>query len=208
MRHKKARHQLNRFTSWRKATLKSLARNILTRQRITTSVSKAKAAQPMIEGLISLAKRNTLSAKRKAASILNNDHILVSRLFNDIGPRFKDRMGGYTRIVNLGYRRGDNSKLAVFELTEIKEELLKKAKKEKTAKSEPAAEAEKIQKSAVEKTTRKPESKKPEEKKAEEVKPKTKVALEKKYPVEKTKKPTKRFLGGLKSIFKKERDSL
>ncbi|MFH1413548.1 MAG: 50S ribosomal protein L17 [Candidatus Omnitrophota bacterium] len=207
MRHKKSRHQLNRFTSWRKATLKSLARNLLTQQRIRTSVSKAKAVQPMIEGLISLAKRNTLSAKRKAASILNNDHGLVSRLFNDIGPRFKDRMGGYTRIVNLGYRRGDNAKLAVFELTKIKEELLKKPKK-KVAKSETTAEEEKTQKPTQEKTVKKPEIKKPEEKKPEEKEPKTKVALEKKHPVEKTKKPTKRFLGGLKNIFKKERDSL
>ncbi|MBU0709870.1 MAG: 50S ribosomal protein L17 [Candidatus Omnitrophica bacterium] len=208
MRHRKSRHKLNRFTSWRKATLKSMSRNMLIQQRMRTSVTRAKAARPMIEALITLAKRNTLSAKRKAASILDNDHGLVNRLFNDIGPKFKDRIGGYTRIIKLGRRRGDDSELAIFELTEINQELIKKPKKKKIAKSETPAEETKVKGSAEEKKAGKPETKKPEEKKSEEIKPKAKVAVKEKLRAEKTKKPTKRFLGRLKNIFQKERDSL
>src|SRR4030042_3512971 len=119
MRHRHKRLQLNRFTSWHRATMKSLARSLLLSQSIKTTLQRAKAARPLIERLISLAKENTLSAKRQANKILD-DHVLVSLLFNDIGPRFLKRTGGYTRIINLGSRRGDNAKTVIFELTEIK----------------------------------------------------------------------------------------
>ena len=124
MRHKKQRNLLNRFTSWRKSTLYSLARSLLIHQRIRTTLHRAKAVRPLAEKLISLAKLNTLAAKRQAAKILN-DHQLVSMLFSDIGPRFAKRQSGYTRIINLGVRRGDDAKLVIFELTEIKEKKIK-----------------------------------------------------------------------------------
>lgn len=187
MRHKRARLQLNRFTSWRKATLKGLARNLLIRQSIRTTAAKAKAAKPLAEKLISLAKLNTLSAKRTAFKMLG-DHRLVSLLFGDIGPRFTNRTGGYTRILNLGVRRGDNAKLVIWELTEIKKKEIKKPKKEKEVKPE--------EKEAVV----------PEKPSAGEQKPKTGVATKEKPPI--VKKPSKKFLGGLRNIFKKERDSL
>lgn len=188
MRHSKKRLQLNRFTSWHEATLKSLAQNVLTRQSIRTTLHKAKAARPLIEKLISLAKENTLAAKRRAFQILNS-HSLVSLLFNEIGPRFLKRQGGYTRIINLGSRRGDNANTVIFELTEIKLKEKKAAKKDKEEEFEEEGERE------VSK-----------EKPVEEKRPEGRAAVKEKPPI--TKKPTKKFLGGLRNIFKKERDSL
>jgi large subunit ribosomal protein L17 len=190
MRHAKARHQFNRFTSWRDATLKSIARNLLIQQSIKTTKSKAKAAQPLLEQLITLAKTNTLFAKRQAYRILG-DHKLVSLLFSDIGQRFANRVGGYTRIIGFGTRRGDSAELVIFELSEIK----RKEKRKPAKKEEPKKEEAK---------TEKPVS--GAEAQAEEKKTKTAVAVKEKPP--ETKKPTKKFLGGIRNIFKKERDSL
>ncbi len=191
MRHKKSRHQLNRFTSWHKATLNSMARSIIIYQRINTTLAKAKAARTLIEKLITLAKEDTLANKRRAFKVLN-DHKLVSLLFNDIGPRFKNRVGGYTRILNLGVRRGDNASLAILELTEIKKDEKKSVKLEKAKeiklRQEKKAGAETEQPVVEEKHAKKDGhvSEKPDAEK----------------------KPTKKFLGGLRGIFKKERDSL
>jgi large subunit ribosomal protein L17 len=190
MRHRKAKFLLNRFTSWRKATLVSLAKNLLIHQSIRTTLAKASATKPFVDKLISLARDNSLAAKRQAYKILG-DHKLVSLLFNDIALRFTNRTGGYTRILRLGQRRGDNAQLVILELTEIKKKERKKPKKEK------------------EKEIKVPEEKKPEEikeKLVEEKKPQAEVAVKEKPPI--TKKPTKKFLGGLRKIFKKERDSL
>ncbi|MFA5411068.1 MAG: 50S ribosomal protein L17 [Candidatus Omnitrophota bacterium] len=190
MRHKRKRHQLNRFTSWRKATLASLARSVLKYQSVKTTKTKAQAAKPLVEELISLAKLNTLAAKREAYKILN-DHHLVSLLFNDIGARFAKRSGGYTRVLNLGFRRGDNAQMALLELSEIKKkEPKKRPKKEKT------------------KEAGQPETTGKEVKPAgEEKKPRAETAVKEEKPPM-VKKPTKKFFGGLRSIFKKERDSL
>ncbi len=186
MRHKKSKYQLNRFTSWRKATLISLARSLIIHQSIKTLLSKAKAVRPLIEKLIFLAKRNTLTAKRQAAKILN-DHRLVSKLFNEIGPRFTQRGSGFTRIINLGVRRGDNARTAIIELTEIKKIEPKKPKKEIKA-------AEVIKPEVI------------KEKPSEEKKLEGKVAVKEKPPL--LKKPSKKFFAGLRNIFKKGRDSL
>jgi len=187
MRHRKTRSLQNRNTSWRRATLKSLARNLLLHQRIKTTVQKAKAARPLIERLISLAKENVLSGKREAFSILG-DHALVHLLFTEIGPRFSKRVGGYTRIIRLGLRRGDSASLALLELTEIK----KVEKKHKKIKVEKAQDEKKTEEA--------------KEKVVEEKKLKADVAVKEKPPL--TKKPQKKFLGGLRNIFKKERDAL
>jgi large subunit ribosomal protein L17 len=187
MRHARRRLQLNRFTSFRKATLLSLARALLIQQQIKTTLHKAKATKPLIDKLILLGKKNSLSAKRQAYKILGN-HRLVSLLFNDIAPRFVNRTGGYTRILNLGPRRGDNAQLAILAFTEIKEKEIKKIKPETEKKPE-----------IVEEKPAKEEKIRPEM-------PKPEVAVKEKPPI--TKKPTKKFLGGLRGIFKKERDSL
>lgn len=184
MRHNKSRYQLNRFSSWRAATLKSMARNLLLRQSIKTTKVKAKATQPLVEKLITMAKQGSLSAKRRAFSVLQ-DHALVNLLFNDIGKRFAGRAGGYTRTIFLGKRRGDNAEMVIFELTEIKKKETKKHKKEKPAAKEAAQEE------------------KPQE---QEKKTASDIAI-KERPRE-AKQPKKKFLGGIRKIFKKERDSL
>ncbi|MFY9402715.1 MAG: 50S ribosomal protein L17 [Candidatus Omnitrophota bacterium] len=175
MRHADKRFKLNRFTSWNKATLNSLARNMIIHQAITTTLVRAKASRPLIERLISLAKKNTLTAKRRAFQVLGS-HKLVSKLFNDIGPLFDKRPSGFTRIILLKRRRGDNAQLVLFELTERKTKEPKKQKKIKEVTVEPNTEETKAQQ--------------PREK------------------IEEPKKPTKKFLGGIKKIFKKKRDSL
>ncbi len=182
MRHAKIRLQLNRSTSWRKATLISLARALIIHQQIKTTLHKAKAVKPLADRLISLGKKNSLSAKRQAYKILS-DHRLVSLLFKDIAPRFANRIGGYTRILNLGVRRGDNAQLAILAFTEIKKRESKKVKTETDKKTEISI-----------------------EKPIKEEKPKTEVATKAKLPI--AQKPQKKFLGGLRGIFKKERDSL
>jgi len=192
MRHRKAKSLLNRFTAWRKATLKSLARNLLIHQSIRTTREKAKAVRPMAEGLISLAKKNDLAAKREAFKLLG-DHKMVSLLFTEIGPRFAKRNGGYTRIINLFKRPGDDANLVVLELTEIKKKEVPKHKKAKEIKPETEI------RSGV--TEEKPAEEKKEERKSE-----TGIAVKEKPPI--TNKPSKKFLGGLRNIFKKERDSL
>lgn len=179
MRHAKKRLQLNRSASFRRATLISLAKGVLIYQSIKTTKQKAHAAKPLIEKLISLGKNNSLAAKRQAYKILG-EHRLVSLLFGNIAPRFVNRTGGYTRTLLSEARRGDNAQLAVLELTELK-------------KKEPV----------------KPEKK---EKGAEIQEAKPQIAKEKPRPFEEKKpiikKPVKKFLGGLRNIFKKERDSL
>lgn len=189
MRHRKSKSLNNRFTSWKKATLISLAKSILIHQTIVTTKTRASSAQPLIERLISLAKENSLAAKRQAYKIIG-DHRLVSLLFGQIGPRFKDRLGGYTRIFNLGARRGDGAKQVIFELTEIKRKEKKKPQKAKGQEEKPAEAVQEPQAGPVAQKQTKTE-----------VAPK-----EEKPPI--SKKPAKKFLGGLRKIFKKERDSL
>ena len=187
MRHRQKKLQLNRFTSWHKATLKSLVRNLLIHQSIRTTKARAKAAKPLVDELISLARLNTLAGKRRAFAVLG-EHKLVSSLFDEIGPRFKNTVGGCTRIINLGERRGDNAQLVIWELTEIKKKEVKLPKKEKETRVEGEPEAVSEKPPAIEK------------------KPKAETAIKEKPPI--TKKPSKKFLGGLRKIFKKERDSL
>lgn len=186
MRHSDKRLQLNRYTSWRKATLSSLAKSLLVYQTIKTTRHRAFAVKPLIEKLITLAKQNSLTAKRQAYKVLG-DHKLVSLLFSDIGPRFNNRVGGYVRILNLGKRRGDDADMVVLALTEIKKKEIKKPKKEVKAEERTGEKAE--------------------EKAIEEIKPRTETAVKpEKHP--EAKKPQKKFLGGIRNIFKKERDSL
>jgi len=188
MRHKQKRLQLNRFTSWRKSTLIGLTKNLFIQQSIKTTLHKAKAVKPLVEKVISLAKLNTLAAKREVFRILQ-DHKLVGLALNEIGPRFAKIQGGYTRIINLNKRRGDDAQIVLLELTEIKKKEVKKPKKEKEIIPEEEKRAGIIK-----------------EKPIEEKKPEVATAVKEKPPI--IKKPTKKFLGGLRNIFKKERDSL
>lgn len=140
MRHGMAGNRLSRNSSLRKATVRDLAKATLIAQRICTTEAKAKEARKLVDKLITLGKKGTLAAKRRAFSILT-DHKLVSDLFVKTSPRFKNRIGGYTRIIKLGTRRGDNAALAYLELTEKEIIIISKSKSAVTAKKEKVPEA-------------------------------------------------------------------
>ncbi|MDW8237852.1 MAG: 50S ribosomal protein L17, partial [Aquificaceae bacterium] len=102
----------------RLALYRSLARSIILYERIETSVERAKAVKPFVERLITLSKKGDLSARRLALSMLP-DRKAVKKLFDDIGPRFESRNGGYTRIIKLATKRpGDGCELAIIEFVE------------------------------------------------------------------------------------------
>lgn len=116
MRHLKSGRNLGRPKSHRDLLLANLATSILDKERIITTVSKAKEARSVVERLITFGKKGGLNSIRIAAKTISNKTIL-HKLFSDIAPSFKDREGGYTRIIKLGERKGDNALLCIFELT-------------------------------------------------------------------------------------------
>ena len=134
MRHAKAKRKLNRYSSWRKATVRDIVKATLARQRICTTLIKAKEARKLVDRLITLGKKGTLAHKRRAFAVLC-DHRLVSELFKKTAPRFARRQGGYTRIIPVSNRRGDNARMAYLELTEKEEMVLSKAKSAATSKA-------------------------------------------------------------------------
>jgi large subunit ribosomal protein L17 len=125
MRHKKAGYKLKRDPSARKALFKGLVTSIIQEERVVTTVPKAKAVRPLVEKMITLAKRDdTLHARRQAAAFLETPDA-VKKLFDKLGARFGQRNGGYTRIVRLGPRKGDGAEQAMIEL--VGSELVKRA---------------------------------------------------------------------------------
>ncbi len=124
MRHRKAGVKLKRDIGARRALLRSLVTSTILEERITTTIPKAKAAKPLVEKMITLAKRDTLHSRRQAAAFLLTPEA-VQKLFEKIGPRFNQREGGYTRIVKLGWRKGDGAETAKLEL--VGSELVKRA---------------------------------------------------------------------------------
>ncbi|MDD8014695.1 MAG: 50S ribosomal protein L17 [Acidobacteriota bacterium] len=128
MRHQVKRGNLGRNTAHRRALLRNLVTSFLEKERIRTTLPKARAARPLAEKMITLAKRNTLHARRQALSYLTKESA-VKRLFEEVGPRFTERPGGYTRIVKLEPRAGDGASMAMLEL--VGSEFKKKQKKKK-----------------------------------------------------------------------------
>ncbi|MFH1848486.1 MAG: 50S ribosomal protein L17 [Candidatus Omnitrophota bacterium] len=209
MRHAKRNKRLGRNNSARKALMRSLVSAILKKQRIVTTLSKAKEARRAVAKVITLAKKGDLASQRRIFSILR-DRSLVRELVNEIAPRFAKRQGGYTRIIRypLG-RKGDNAPMAVLELTEQKhieppKQKSKKQKKEDLAQpQQPVAKedpAPKPKEAKVPAKEEKPDpAPKPEkaEKPKEEPKPQPRD-VKKPFPTEKQKKGLfhgfKRFL--------------
>ena len=135
MRHRKKSEKFSRPRAQRKALVKSLLRSLIISERIATTESKAKALRPWADKLIGWAKAGTLNNRRLSYRLLE-DHALVKRLFDNIGPRFKDVKGGYTRVVDFGFRKGDGAKLSFLELTRIERKLKgKKGEEEKEKKT-------------------------------------------------------------------------
>jgi len=124
MRHKKAGYKLKRNISARRALFKGLVTSVIEEERIITTVAKAKAVRPLVEKMITLAKRDTLHTRRQAAAFLETPGA-VKKLFDKLGTRFGQRTGGYTRVVRLGFRKGDGAEQAMLEL--VGSELVKRA---------------------------------------------------------------------------------
>jgi len=124
MRHLKAGFKLKRDRDERRGLLRNLVLSVLTQERIVTTPPKAKAAKPLVEKMITLAKRDTLHSRRQAAAFLHHPEA-VQKLFDTLGTRFGQRNGGYTRIVRLGWRKGDGAEQVILEL--VGSELVKRA---------------------------------------------------------------------------------
>ena len=124
MRHRKAGRRLGRTTAHRKATMKNLALALFTHDAIKTTLPKSKELRGFAEPLITLAKNDSVANRRRAFAALRDDKV-VARLFTEIGPAFKERPGGYTRILKMGNRHGDAAPMARIELVglgEVKED--------------------------------------------------------------------------------------
>ena len=117
MRHGLANKKLNRTSEHRKALLKNMLSSLIKYEQIKTTLPKAKELKPIIEKLITLAKRGDLHARRLASSRLKQD-IHVSKLFDVLGERYKERNGGYTRVLRAGFRYGDMAPMAIIELVD------------------------------------------------------------------------------------------
>jgi large subunit ribosomal protein L17 len=126
MRHNKAGRRLGRTTSHRIAMFRNMVTSLLNHERVVTTDAKAKEIRSVAEKMITLGKRGDLHAMRQAAAYIREKSV-VTKLFSTIAPRYKDRQGGYTRIIKLGQRLGDAAPLSVIELVE--EELAPKANK-------------------------------------------------------------------------------
>ena len=161
MRHMKAGTKLNMTASHRKAVFRNLANSLFEHERIKTTTPKAMELRRVVERLITLSKRNDTHAIRLAFAFLRNKET-VKKLFTDIGARYTEINGGYTRVVKAGRRKGDAAPMAIIELTQRKEKESEKKGEEKKAK------------------TKKAKEQKPKEIKSKEVKPKGESSAEEK----------------------------
>ncbi|MFB2533253.1 50S ribosomal protein L17 [Paracoccus sp. p4-l81] len=117
MRHARGYRRLNRTHEHRKALFSNMCGSLIEHEQIKTTLPKAKELRPIIEKLITLAKRGDLHARRQAAAALKQDKDVV-KLFDILGPRYKDRQGGYVRILKAGFRYGDMAPMAIVEFVD------------------------------------------------------------------------------------------
>ncbi|HKQ88842.1 MAG TPA: 50S ribosomal protein L17 [Candidatus Acidoferrales bacterium] len=139
MRHLNAGSKLGKQPAHRRAVLRNLVTNLVEKERIQTTIRRAKTIRPLAERLITLGKRDSLHARRQAAAFLLTP-VATKKLFADLAPRFADRNGGYTRIIHSGWRIGDGAELAIIEF--IGSELKKKEKKSRKKAEEAPEEQE------------------------------------------------------------------
>ena len=117
MRHGKVHRKFNRTSEHRRAMFANMAAALIKHEQITTTLPKAKDLRPVVEKLITLGKRGDLHARRQAVAKIR-DVAMVKKLFEVLGPRYKDRNGGYTRVLKAGFRYGDSAPVAVIELVD------------------------------------------------------------------------------------------
>jgi len=186
MRHGMVNRKLGRTSAHRNALFRNQLASLIDKERIITTLPKAKELRPQIERLITLARTDSVHNRRQAVRVV--DESMVTKLFDTLGPRFADRPGGYTRIIKLGPRRGDAAEVAILEFVDFKLEAEAKeeapAKKAKAAPKKPKAKAE----AAAEEEGEEP--KKPAKKSATKKKaaPKKEPAKAKEKPKTTTKK--------------------
>jgi large subunit ribosomal protein L17 len=176
MRHGMVNRKLGRTSAHRNALFRNQLASLIDRERIITTLPKAKELRPQIERLITLARTDSVHNRRQAVRVV--DESMVTKLFENLGPRFTDRPGGYTRIIKLGPRRGDAAEIAIIEFVDFK--LDTEAKEEAPAKKA---------KAAPKKATAKPAAE-DEEEEAPKKKPAKKAAPKKKEAAAKPKKTT------------------
>lgn len=126
MRHNKSGRKLGRNSGHRNAMMRNMVTSLIEHGRITTTDSRAKELRKLVDRMITLGKRGDLHARRQASQVIRTRQVLA-KLFDQLGPRFKERPGGYTRIIKLGSRLGDNAPQSIIELVE--EEFTAKPKK-------------------------------------------------------------------------------
>ena len=119
MRHRKSGRKLNRSSSHRLAMFRNMVTSLLEHERIYTTVAKAKDLRRWAEWMITLGKRGDLHARRQALAVVRSKDV-VHKLFSELAPRYKDRQGGYTRIIKVGFRKGDAAPMCLIELVEGK----------------------------------------------------------------------------------------
>jgi large subunit ribosomal protein L17 len=158
MRHRVAGRRLSRTKEHRLAMRRNLVASLFQHETISTTMEKAKEVKPFAEKLITLAKKGTLPARRRAITLLGNRDIIeyedgnavrkgtvIGKLFSELGPRYLDRPGGYTRIIRLSLRRlGDNGQLVLLQLIGAEESVKKQSKKRSRKKPKKAVEVEEI----------------------------------------------------------------
>jgi len=131
MRHRRAGRRLGRTSSHRKALMRNLVTSLFEHEKITTTDAKAKELRGVADKMITLGKRGTLHARRQAMSFIRSNRV-TKKVFEELSPRYSERMGGYTRVIKVGTRDGDNALLSVIELMPAEEK--KGAKRKKAAK--------------------------------------------------------------------------
>jgi large subunit ribosomal protein L17 len=156
MRHRKKTVKLGRKSEHRNALLANLASSLILHSRVKTTLTKAKAVRPLAEKLVTLGKKGAIHHRRLAASKLMGNATVVTKLFADVAPRFKERQGGYTRILRLGNRNSDASSMALIEWVDhaveaapVEEKTTAQTEASGSATSAPAAKAKKAPKKAA-----------------------------------------------------------
>ena len=142
MRHRNAGTKLGRNTSHRRALLRNLTTSVIVEDRVETTLAKAKAVRPHVEKMITLGKKGDLHSRRQALSYMMTAKS-VDRLFDTVAPRYKDRQGGYLRIVRTGFQQGDGAEKAFIELLGAEKQLEVKRQKRDEIKAKKRADLEK-----------------------------------------------------------------
>lgn len=153
MRHRRAGRKLGRTSSHRKALLRNMVTELLDKEQIRTTLPKAKELRPVAEKMITLGKRETLHARRQALSFIRRKEV-VHKLFESLAPRYADRHGGYTRIIRLGFRQGDQAEMALIQLVTDEAPAAEESKPSKSKTKKKAAGGESEEKAGKPKKTR------------------------------------------------------